>query len=403
VKSDLDRLATNATRGAVTAPLTPQVEGGGFRFFRTPSSPSGGVEFEPSGAGAGVVLSSPALRIQTRDGEGLFGLEEDWQSIPSSGTVSGIEKLRHLRVRVPLDPGNYPDGSSATLTILDANNQFAGRAVVIFRSFPSEKVLEVNVYDRTNTLISGSAEAFFQQASFKHLYINLLDDQLHFTDLLGAATKPLSLVLERSGLPADYVVVFTDSDGGFGGSASGGLLVPNYSETLKSGSLSMRTGYQQLPDLTYVLEHGAVLAAQPDGAAMAIPPSLAVAATQTQVVLTLVLPGLHGSTAGLGGSRTLSLLASGTGEGAQFEARAAHVSLTIPTSHPDAWAAYLNQTLEVAGLSDAAPAPQFNITSTASAVQLDLFGPTSAPGDTTEDLVVRLQYATIDLKLRPTG
>ena len=405
VKSDLDRLATNATHGTVTDPISPQPGGGGFRFFRTTASSGGGAEFEPAGAGGGLVLASPALRVQVRDGEELFGLEEDWQAIPSDDVVTDIQKVRHLRVRVDvsaLDQGD--DGATATLSILDANNAFAGKVVITYFWQASESRLQAVSFNPSDQEVSRTEEAFFHNSGLDHMYIDLLDDSLLFDDILAAAAKPMTLELSTNGLDADYTVVFTDGGGGSGGTgAGGGLIVPNYSDTLTSGSLSLRTGYQQLPDLTYVLEHGAVLAVQSDGAAMAIPPSLFVAATPQQAVFDLTLPGLDGSTAGFSGSRTLSLVASSTGERTQFEALAARFSITLPSAYPDVWASYLEAALEGAGLSDDGPSPQFTITPSPAAVQLDLFGPTSAPSDTTEDLVLRLQYAAIDLTLRPTG
>lgn len=400
-KSDIERLVTNATMGGVTDPLTLRSDAG-FRFFSSGSMAHTQARFAPSPSGTGVVLSSPSLRIQVRDGEGLFGLDENWIAIPASGLVEDITDVNHLRVRIDQVPGDYVEGDNSTLAIYDADGDFAGRAVVTFRDFPSEQALEVTIYNANGQLISSSLEAFFQQTQVDFYYVDMLDPELLFRDVLAATETPYTLQLQSAGLDSSYTVVYQDSAGGSGGS-NGGLVVPNYSETLPSGSLSIDTGYQQLPDQNLVLEHGALLVVQGDGAAMVIPPTLGVTVTPQQAILDLVVPGLHGSATSLAGARSASLAARHGGEGTQIEASAARLTLVLPTSYPAVWAAYLQDTFLLAGLLGDAPDPQFIVTPTGNAVQVDLFGPASGPSDTTEDIFIRYQQATIDLTLIPSG
>lgn len=401
-KSDADRLVTNATQGGITTPLTLGATQG-FTFFRSANVARSEIGFTPSASGDGLGLASPLLRIQTRDGNEFYGLGEQWTTIPTAGTLDDIAKVKHLRVRVDMIPGNFDEGDSSTLSVYDSSGSFAGKVVVTFRDFPSEQALEVTVYNAQNTQISSGLEAFFQQTQVEYFYLDLLDDELLFGDVLAAADKPMELRLANNGLASEYTVVFTDSTGSSSGGAAGGLLVPNYASTLPSGALALRAGYQHLPDQTFILEHGAILVVQADGAAMLVPPNLGLAAGRTQLVVDWVVPGLAGPEAGLGGSRAVTMVAHAQGSSTQIEALAARLSFTIPTEYPEVWEAYLTDALELAGLTDAAPDPQYTITLAANAVQLDLFGPISAPADTTEDIFLRYQQSSLNLLLVPSG
>ena len=84
-KADAERLATNVTSGSVTDPLTISAQGG-FSFFQG-ATLGGSAEFEPSASGAGIVITSPELRILQSNGQPLYALGEEWTAIPSSGTV----------------------------------------------------------------------------------------------------------------------------------------------------------------------------------------------------------------------------------------------------------------------------------------------------------------------------
>ena len=76
-----------------------------------------------------------------------------------------VVRVDHLRIRVDMDPGNYDDGDSVTLSVLDADGDFAGKAVVAFQQFPSENVLETTIYNSANVSISSDIESFFQQVN----------------------------------------------------------------------------------------------------------------------------------------------------------------------------------------------------------------------------------------------
>lgn len=396
--SDLGRVAANESSASLTDPLTLAADPGGFRFFRAPAGSSGsGAAFAPSSASTGLNVSASNLRLLQRNGDDLFGLGESWLSIPAtSTTVQNILRVDHLRIRVDMIPGDYDDGDSATLTITDASGAFAGKAVVIFREFPSENALETKVYNRLNQEISSDVEAFFQQTSVDYFYINLMDPSLLFRTVLGATQNPFHLSLIRDGLGADYALAATTVGGVSGG---GGLLVPSYGLDAPSGTLSLTARNNRFPSQTFVVEHGALIVTQPEGSVMRVPPAFQVAATSQSATLAWTVPGLVGDVASISGGNSASVIATPTGERNDILGVAAAVSVRIPTAYPAIWQQFLEDRMRGAGLSSLAG--QYTLTPGATNVTLTLNGPSSASG--VEDVVLSLQQSTIRLDVRPTG
>ncbi len=396
--SDLNRMAANQTRTAITDPLTLQPSGG-FRFLQAGSGLPNELAFDPPVAGQGVNVTSPQLRILARDGEEFFGLNETWEAIVSGDTVDNVTQVRHLRIRVDMIPGDYNDGDSATLSAFDRNGIFAGKAVVTFRDFPSEQALAIQVFNRQNQEISSGIEAFFQQTVVDYFYIDLLDGELLFDQVLAAAESPIDLTLARNGLDAAYTIVYnTIGAGGPTTVGNAGILVPNYSSTLASGSLAVEAENQHFPPQTFVIEHGAVILEQAEGTVMRVPPAFRVTGGATQVQLIWTMPGLTGDRQSLGGSEAASLIATPAGGQAHTEAFAARVALRIPTGHPAAWSAWLDDQFRLAGLASAVG--QYSLSSGADFVLLTVYGPVSDPNSTTEDVYLNFQQAPIRIEAR---
>lgn len=403
-KADAERLATNATGGSVTDPVTVSPEGG-FRFFH-PASLGGELTFEPSASDLGIVLESPQLRITQRDGVALYALSENWVAITSTGAEEDITDVNHLRVRL-VEPNDEDGGDFASLTVTDASGDYAGKAVITILTDPSERSVQTEIFSASSSTvpITVQRESYFQQVDPEFVYVNLLDDELLFGQVLAAADEPFDLALESDAptdLDADYTVAYIDSEGGSGGS-EGGVVVPDYNNTLASGVLSFATRNQRLPEQTFVMEHGAILAVQSDGAVVMVPPAFDVAASSDQVILDWVVPGLAGSDTGMSGIRSASLLASSAGAKTSIEALGALVNVTLPTSYPDAWADFFDERMSSAGLSDSGAQPQYTVSVAADSVTLRVFGTVTDPDDDTEDVFLRYQQATISIELRPTG
>lgn len=398
--SDLGRVAANESRASITDPLTLSASEGGFRFFQR-ASPSGfgnGATFTPSATGGGLNVTATNLRLLLHNGQDLFGLGEEWITIPvATQTVSNIVRVDHLRVRVDMFPANYNDGDSATLTVAGPGGAFAGKAVVTFRDFPSEQALETKVYNAQNQEISSDVEAFFQQTHVDYFYIDLLNPGLLFRTVLAATPTPFSLGLVRNGLNASYTLAATTVGGGQTG--VGGLVIPSYALEVPAGKLAFNANNAEFPSQTLVIENGALLVVQPDGVAMRVPPAMAVAATNQQATLSWTVPNLSGDAAGLIGATTASVVLTPTGARNEILGIAPGITLRIPTAYPAVWQAYLDDLMRNAGLSTASG--QYTLTPAAGSVTLNLIGPNS--DSATEDVVLALQQSTIRLDVRPTG
>lgn len=393
--SDLHRMAANQSQAGVSDPLTMRAPEG-FRLFRPAGTLPGSVAFTPSAPGAGFALRADPLRLQSRNGLDFFGLGEQWTAFPAATTVQDVVRVDHLRVRVDMIPGNYSDGASATLTLTNATGAFAGRAVVTFRDFPSEQALETTVYDASGRAISSDVEAFFQQTSVDYFYVDLLDPSLLFRSVLASAAAPFDVALSRSGLDADYTLAAMTVSGPTAG--QGGFVVDDYAFEAPSGRLALDARNERFPRQSYVVENGAVLVVQDDGAAMRVPPPVRVAASSTQVLLSWTMPGLAGDSAAVSGSSSVSLVAAPTEERTDLVGVARQVTLRIPTAYPAVWQAWLDDTLRAAGLSPTGG--QYTLQPASGSLTLVLSGPRS---DAAEDVVVELQQAAVDLVLRPSG
>ena len=399
LKADLDRQAGNATGPGLTDPLTLETSGG-FEFFQGATA-GAEVTFAPSTGGQGVQVTSPNLRMQIRGGVPLFGLDEDWIAITTGDTVRNVTGVHHLRMRIDMIPSDYVDGDSATLTITDGNGAFAGKAVIIFRDFPSEQALELQTYGPDNTQISSSIEAFFQQTVVDWMYFDLLEPGLLFRDVLGAARLPLTLSLAQNGLIGDYTIVYSSTSGGL--VSSGGINIPNFSQTLGSGSLVVAANNQHYVPQNYTLEHGAVILEQRDGEVLVLPPTLSVRATSNLLALEWTLPALVGASGGLDGVRAASVTIQPEAGGADFVGAAPRLTFRIPTEHPAVWAQFLRGRMAEAGLSETGSNPGFLLNVTATDVLLDIRGPRAATTDMAEDIALRFIQTPISVELRPAG
>ena len=407
LKADLDRQANNATAGQVSAPLTLSTSGG-FRFFQSAGT-GGDAQFNPSASGSGATLASPRLRLIQRGGVELYALNEVWTAIPVSGTgvVTDLTRVDHLRIRVT-DPNQETHGDSATLTVRDANNNYAGKAIVTYLRSSSERSVQTEIFSAASTTspITLQRESYFHQVDPPYIYSNLLDDELLFGQVLSAAAKPMKFEFVQNDLNADYTVAYTAASGGTVG--SGGVVVNSFTETTSSGRMVYTSNNQFFPAQDFILEHGGIVLDQPDGSAVVVPPSFALARSGAQAVLDWTLPALDGDASGLGGARAATVVARPTSQ-AEFEGVAAQLTVVLPTEYGDAWEAFFENLFAAAGFStDATLPPPTNpeavVQQIANGVQITVYGPVSNPGDTiTEDVVLHYRHAIIDLDLRPSG
>lgn len=412
VKSDLVRQAGNDTAAAQTNALTLK-RTSGFDFF-SGTDVGGTATFAPASAGTGVSLSTAnPVTVMRRNGEALFSLDPDWPAFVDD-ELTNVASIQHMRLRVDLvedttldsylDPDGfvYSPGDKVTLYVYQATDDVNpyGTVVTTFEDVGSEAELTIQFFDGdevTGEELSSDTEALFQGTNVDHIYFDLLDGAYFFEPLLAAGQAPFRLELIEAGLVADYQIAYTDPDSG-GIAGGSGLQQASFSAVTGSGVLTVQARNERFVDQTFVLEHGAVILVQHDGANIVVPPAMGVDASASIGSFTWTVPALTGDAMAKSGSRTINAVVTPTGTVDEAWFTASRLAIDIPTSYGVAWCDYLDGLL--GGLGWAA-GTEYTLTPTTTACQATLFGPVATPSDTTQDLFVRYRASLIDLTLSP--
>lgn len=426
LKSGLDRQVGNQTNVPVSHTL-PLQGTQGFAILQEDSLP-GTLAFLPSAPGTGVTLTSPQLTMLSADGLNLYGLAEQWTTI-TGGTIAGVTRIAHLRLRL-VDPAcvsnnNCNDPAIAALTMTDANGKCAGRIVIVDSVAGSDRTVEAQIYgprsppagtcpDTPLTIQDTDAK---KQTNPPYYYLDAFDPEFQFRAVLAAATYPVSITMTTSGgIAADYTIVY---DSVSGGSSQGGAgpVIPNYSSLTPSGSLTLQKMNQRYPSQTYTLEHGAIIIDQADGCGMVVPPSFSVSTSSTQTRVGWSIPGMTGSPNRMTGADAATVI-SFPGARRIVEALAPQLTFTLRTDHPYQWATFWDQELKQAGLTgntaiagtscdpgttNCSAGLQYSICMTPTTATLTLYGPTSSPSSTLNDLHLTFQAEPLTIELQATG
>lgn len=404
IKSDLDRQVGNRTQGAITDPLSLSLNGG-FAFF-SPAGLPGEVTFAPPGAGAGLTLSSNQIHLTSQNGKLLFSNSETWITYPSSDTVGGVVSVQHLRLRVAT-PSTYSTGQSLTMTLTDPNGNFAGKFVLNNIDHGPSYTFEYQIFSSGSqtTPISIQQENFDKQSPPTYQYIDLMRDDLQFHDVLASAITPYTITLAKNGITADYTLTYIvqNANGDTTQVGNPGVLVPNYSKNFAGGALTYVRNNQQFPKQTYVLEHGAVILVQPDGSIMQEAPQFTARLVAGVTTITLGVPALTGSSAGVSGPASASITMAVQGALTDQVMTAPRLTMTLTTQYPAVWTGYWSGLMQVAGLTSSGGTPQYSTSTTATSATLNIYGLQATPGSTVDDLNIHLQGASINLTPRAAG
>jgi hypothetical protein len=431
LKSDLDRQAGNDTATPITDSL-PLGSAGGFRFFQGPSTLGSTASFTPSPTGAGLIASTTSpVQVLRRGGQDLFGAGTQWDpELEGNPEVTNVLRLEHLRERVDLcqgvvdnnDPNLCPDSyigdangndydatDSSTLNIYSSTDDVNPLAVIAttVQLTSAEYTFTMHLYDSNGNEVSTISESLFQQAELDYMYFDILDSALFLEPILATGQAPFRIeLIEVNNMQADYQVVYVDADSGAITGTAGVLDPAGFSTTMASGSLAVAAQNQHYTDQTYILEHGAVILEQARGSAMAAPPNIGISMGANAGSIAWTVAGLQGSAVGLGSDR-IAAVASPTGSVEDVVLAAADLTLTIPTTHGQAWADYLDDLFVAAGWT----AGQYTITTTSASVVVDMEGPVPADASCTAsdqtncvyDVSARLRISNISLTLTPAG
>ncbi|MEA3189981.1 MAG: hypothetical protein QOD77_563 [Thermoplasmata archaeon] len=423
IRSDLDRVVGNQTLSPVSQPVSLVHEQGFSLFGRQPIP--GTVTFTPTATNAGLTISTARpVALQRSGGNPLYALDEDWSW--TGAAIANVQGIVHLRLRIP-SPGGLPTGTQTlSFTVTDANGhcQAQARLVATGTTLVSKSV-ELQVFAAAVPAAAACAssaihirDTYIGAAAPANYYVDLMDPGTMFPTALAGipvGVAPLTIAFSQGTTGGQAAVVY-DQLTSFGTVRAGGAgqTLSTYTNFIPTGVLSVGIANQQLPSQTYVFEYGGVFLEQADGEAMLVPPQFALGVTEGQTRLRWSFPALAGGSAAVTGSRSATVVASPTTGREWTELAAADLTFTISTSHPEAWVAFWQDRLALAGLSatPVAPVPpctvltpgaQYSVSSTATSATLVLFGPCSATADTTKDVQLELVAATVDIALQASG
>ncbi|HLF16047.1 MAG TPA: hypothetical protein VI796_01260 [Candidatus Thermoplasmatota archaeon] len=421
IKADLDRIAANQTETALAEPISLSRERG-FSFFGSNVLP-GEARFTPVAGGAGMTVSSAnPVALTKAGGQDLAELSEDWTW--TGANIPDILGIQHLRMRIP-SPNGLPTGTQTlTFTVTDAASNCVGKATLVATGTTlTTKAIEARVFP---ALTPAAASCGATAIDIETTYIGTAAPTYYYHDFM--ASGPLRAVLAAvpsgqyplqasftQGNTGGQVAMIYDQSTAFGTvrSGSSGLVFPSLNQAYTSGDLSVSLNHQRLERQVYSFEYGAVFLDQELGAAMAAPPGFSVSTAAAQAGLSWAFPLLTGGSSAVTGApaATLTMIPNG---GSSLGLSAQDITVTLTTDHPAQWAAFWDERLVLAGLtsSPATPSapctvltasPQYTITTTATSATLVFFGPCSAPGDATRDILLDIVAGGASVELRPAG
>lgn len=427
IKADLERIAFNQTGTALSEPISLTREEG-FSFFGGVVLP-GTARYTPTTAGAGLTLATAnPVAIQSSGGQSLYGLSEDWSWTGTAKT--SILDIAHLRLRIP-NPQGLPSGAgSLVLTASDTSANCVGEVRLVHSgTTATSKAIETQVYparvpaaatcDPTPIDIRysfiGTAAA---TPATHYFYVDVLATPFAAVIASVPATQyPLQVAFVQGNTGGQGAIVYDEATP-FGPIRSGGsgVVLPNLSRSLASGTLFVSLNHQRLPAQTYSFEYGAMFLDQPDGSAMVGPPGFSLATSAGQAMLSWAVPTLIGGSSAVTGAPAATVTLVPAASGTALRLAASDITFTLTTPHAPAWANFWRERFALAGLVETPVTPtapcavltagspsHFQVTETATTATLVFRGPCTAAGDATRDVQVVLDAGDATVELRAAG
>jgi hypothetical protein len=396
IKAEIDRQVDDPTTGTLSNPITLAQDRASI-FQSAP--PVHRVEINTSGHA--LRLDANQALILSNNGVAITGLNPQWLPVPGA-PVTGVTTVQALRIRITLNSNAV--GQSVNLSVTDRNSDLVGFVIVEVTRDPPEALVTTTSYQAPNTVLAGVTEGAHQKILYEY-FTDVLDPSLLFDQVLASAETPLSFTFTKSdpAFQADYVMTYgTDASGGSALVGTGaGLLKLPYVATYSGGSLVYKASSAYHVPQTYILENGALILAQDDGAVFKIPPSFSVSRSATLVSLGMTVPSLSGSAQSLSGASNVKITTTGSGNN-DINALMPRLQLTLTTDYPTLWRDFWDEQFAAAGLSSTATATstaQYTVSASGNQASFALFGPTADQGSVVYDLSIHLQQATIGIGL----
>lgn len=398
-KAQLDRQTGNAT---ATAEVSSELPLGlqGSSIFAQNRQP-GILEYAPaSSSGDSFNISAERLTVLLANGTLVPIADNEWEDIPTTTEVDDVEQVVALRIRID-EMDRDKVGEQVTITLTDSAGNHQGRFEVTVEDAPSQYLPTYSTYNAVGELLTRVSTTYHEATSFTPFYVNTLEPEYVFDQVLAAADTPLTITLTHSaGMPADYSIAYLKSDG-TGQSVlvgGGGSLKLAYAKSFGSGTLTYTARNSYYVPQTYIIENGAIILDQTNGAAFKVKPNFEAVDVLGILRLTLTLPTISGDASTISGPRAATVFSSPR-SGMGFSALAPSLNFTIATDYPILWANFFTTELESAGLSSDGSQPQFAVTPGTTNVTVAIYGPTADPGSTVNDISLSFAQANVRLRL----
>ncbi len=385
LRASLDRQLDDPTSNAVTVPLALEGRSGGNAFFGSSRLAS---ELNYLGENkTAISLAAPQLVIRQAAESSLEAINENWQSVITNGSVSNVEDVSHLRLRLT-NPASGNDNDGITLTITDASGNFAGSLQYYTERVSSSYAVNAMVRNADNTIIFDGGEVAHHNYAPTYAWLNALDPSIFFEQVLAAAEGPFNLTMTQSGLIGDFAITYTEATpGGPVTQGGSGLVINNYGSNLGGGRLEMAWRPSALPQQTIVYEHGALFRVQDDGAAIMAPPNIRYVPTANGNYFQIDLPMLGGGAdSRTGGTVPMQFIVD---KRVTVDGSANSFDLTLQTAYPLQW----SEVFYSAAAKGGVPLTDYSVTVAPGQVTLHLEGPSSDPA--VKDLSLKIRQASI--------
>lgn len=405
--AEMSRHAANRSSDVSAHPVPLGYEAPSL-FGGTPVS--GSLVFDP--LEDGVRLDAHRLVVQRQNGSTQITQPENWHQVNGTETIDGIQDVANLRVKLD-EIAREMTGDHVVVEAEDGQGDPAGTFRLCIAKHSPDWDLHYLVTNPDGSVLYNNADSYFQNQVYDPFWVNLLNPDYRFDELLEAADTPVSLTLRteddigsQGGCPGDtdpgtgtrelsteFAITYREATPtGEIVKGGGGLEREDVNRTYTSGRLTFEPT-SQIQARGIVLAHGAVVRDQAEGAVFRMSQRFDAGLAGNTVTLEMALPRLAGTPGSTTGTSTAVVDAvPGTRNG--FEGQASNLTVNLTTNHPDLWVAAWTDELEAAGLSG----DTFDVATGPNWARLDVWGLVDPdPGSEQLDLFVQVQTLAVEV------
>lgn len=394
-----DSLTSQVREGARDADgkraSTPVPLGASYPFLVPGPPRSGAVAFEPGETT--MELDAPRLTVHTRNGSavgGGGGSSGSWKEVSGTETITDIHQVHALRINVT-DP-DPAHNETVSVEIQDRDGEYAGEFRLVIKRDPPDinLIAETRAPPQPATLVFQNHLLSLHQQNWEGPYwVDVMTPLFGFSTLLEQAKAPLTLTFAETGLEATFVISYTEKKDGLLRTVGGGVTIEPYNRAWSSGSITIDSPAAFFVHQERILEHGALILAQQDGATFQTEPPIGFRSASEFSKASLLLPAVQGSSFSVAGNERVEVKT--TGETHQrLSAGAPELTVTLGTEFPGLWVTYLEEELATAGLS---PPGDYELSANSTHVSLTLTGPSTDPNE--NDVSVTLTQANLQAEV----